>query len=156
MIGSWDSSRVVTICPPCKWYHTWLCHADFVNTRLTLSLTCIYGGGQVHYVGSTTAMLSGTLGRIKFITWCLRHASRRIPTEPRISGTISHACFGLCTAPDLKKGLVPHLILVGRSINTTLSKITSEALWPGYRFVGQFNGTCTSSCSLVCLVLLFA
>ena len=37
---------VVTICPLRKWYHIWLC--------LALSLTCIYGGGQVHYVGSTT------------------------------------------------------------------------------------------------------
>ena len=25
-----------------------------VHSRLTLSLTCIYGGGRVHYVGSTT------------------------------------------------------------------------------------------------------
>ena len=29
MIGSWESSGVVTIHPLRKWYHTWLCHADW-------------------------------------------------------------------------------------------------------------------------------
>ena len=44
LIGSWESSGVVTIRPLCRWYHTWLCHADLVNSCLTVSLTCIYGG----------------------------------------------------------------------------------------------------------------
>ena len=29
LIESWESSVVVTIRPLCKWYHTWLCHADW-------------------------------------------------------------------------------------------------------------------------------
>ena len=59
LIGSWESSGVASIHPLCKWYHTWLCHVGLVSSSDTL-LTCIYGGGQVHYVGSTTS--SNTCG----------------------------------------------------------------------------------------------
>ena len=36
MIGSWESSGVVTVCPLHKWYHTWLCLADWWTPSETL------------------------------------------------------------------------------------------------------------------------
>ena len=44
-----------------KWYHTWLCHADWCTPHLTLSLTCIYGGERVHYIGSRTQCVNANL-----------------------------------------------------------------------------------------------
>ena len=29
LVESWESSVVVTICPLCKWYNTWLCYANW-------------------------------------------------------------------------------------------------------------------------------
>ena len=51
----------------------WLCHADWCTPHLTLLLTCIYGGGWVHHVGSTTkiktvsskVMSPGFLGKMQ-------------------------------------------------------------------------------------------
>ena len=48
LIGSWESSRVATI----------VLYASGISrdcvTWVWIALTCIYGGGWVHYVGSTT------------------------------------------------------------------------------------------------------
>ena len=52
LIESWESSRVAAI-RPLRRYHTWLCHVGLVSSSDT-PLTCIYGGGRLHYVWSTT------------------------------------------------------------------------------------------------------
>ena len=41
-------------------------------------------------------------GWTKFIAWCLKRLSRKMPTEPRTSGTAGHTRFGLCLAPAQK------------------------------------------------------
>ena len=51
MTGIWESREVVTIRPLRKW-----CHMDQVNSSDD-PLTCIYGGGWVYYIGSTTTSL---------------------------------------------------------------------------------------------------
>ena len=36
LVESWESSVVVNIRPLCKWYHTWLCYADWYTRSDTL------------------------------------------------------------------------------------------------------------------------
>ena len=114
-------------CPPCCWCTDRLMWSCSLGLALWLRWSFLS-------LRRPSPKAFTSIGKTKFIVWCLRCLNWGMPMRPRISGTASHVRFGPCPVPTLKKKNQPYttLHLAGRWGNTTpsltwLSQITLKA-----------------------------